>query len=142
MEVVIADGVSTDQTRQQIQNFQRQHQELVVRVVENVKRTIPSGLNAAIRAAQGQIIIRLDAHSIPYPDYIAQCFAALQAGCGDNVGGVWEILPGSQMVGNRLYGITCVGSWRYAPHWGRGTGSRYSSIWSLLPFTGRKDWFF
>lgn len=96
MEVVIADGVSTDQTRQQIQNFQRQHQDLVVRVVENVKRTIPSGLNAAIRAAQGEIIIRLDAHSIPYPDYIAKCKAALQAGCGDNVGGVWEILPGSQ----------------------------------------------
>lgn len=96
MEVVIADGVSTDQTRQQIQNFQQQHQDLVVRVVENVKRTIPSGLNAAIRAAQGQIIIRLDAHSIPYPDYIAKCYAALQTGCGDNVGGVWEILPGSQ----------------------------------------------
>jgi glycosyltransferase involved in cell wall biosynthesis len=96
MEVVIADGASTDQTRQQIQNFQRQHQELVVRVVENVRRTIPSGLNAAIRAAEGQIIIRLDAHSIPHPDYIAKCQAALQAGCGDNVGGVWEIMPGSQ----------------------------------------------
>jgi glycosyltransferase involved in cell wall biosynthesis len=96
MEVVIADGLSTDQTRQQIQNFQLEHQDLVVRVVENVRRTIPSGLNAAIRAAEGQIIIRLDAHSIPYPDYIARCAAALRSGCGDNVGGVWEILPGGK----------------------------------------------
>jgi len=96
LEVVIADGLSTDQTRQQIQNFQRKHHDLVVRVVDNVRRTIPSGLNAAIRAAEGQIIIRLDAHSIPYPDYIAQCEAALRSGCGDNVGGLWEILPGSK----------------------------------------------
>ena len=96
MEVVIADGLSTDQTRQQIQNFQREHHGLVVRVVENVKRTIPSGLNVAIRAADGEIIIRLDAHSIPYPDYIAKCEAALRSGCGDNVGGVWEILPGGK----------------------------------------------
>jgi glycosyltransferase involved in cell wall biosynthesis len=96
MEVVIADGLSTDQTRQQIQNFQRKYQDLVVRVVENVRRTIPSGLNAAIRAAEGQIIIRLDAHSIPYPDYVAQCEVALRSGCGDNVGGVWEILPGGK----------------------------------------------
>ena len=96
MEVVIADGLSTDQTRQQIQNFQREHPDLVVRVVDNVRRTIPSGLNAAIRAAQGQVIIRLDAHSIPYPDYVARCEAALRAGYGENVGGVLEILPGSQ----------------------------------------------
>lgn len=93
MEVVIADGLSTDQTLKQIQKFQREHEDLVVRVVENVWRTIPSGLNAAIRASEGQIIIRLDAHSIPYPDYIANCERALRSGCGDNVGGVWEILP-------------------------------------------------
>jgi glycosyltransferase involved in cell wall biosynthesis len=96
MEVVIADGLSTDNTRQQIQNFQREHQDLAVRVVDNTRRTIPSGLNAAIRAAQGQIIVRLDAHSIPYPDYVARCEVALQNGFGENVGGVWEILPGSQ----------------------------------------------
>src|SRR5574341_37380 len=68
MEVVIADGLSTDQTLKQIQKFQREHEDLMVRVVENVRRTIPSGLNVAIRASEGQIIIRLDAHSIPYPD--------------------------------------------------------------------------
>lgn len=96
MEVVIADGLSTDHTLQQIQAFQKDHPDLTVRVVDNAQRTIPSGLNRALRAAAGDVIVRLDAHSIPYPDYVSKCVAALQAGCGDNVGGVWEILPGGQ----------------------------------------------
>ena len=96
MEVVIADGLSTDQTRPQIQKFTQTHPDLRVRVVENPQRSIPSGLNQALRAAWGDIIIRLDAHSIPYTNYVAGCVAALRTGYGDNVGGVWEILPGGK----------------------------------------------
>jgi hypothetical protein len=36
----------------------------------------------------------MDAHSRPYPDYVERCIADLDAGRGDNVGGVWEIKPG------------------------------------------------
>ncbi len=93
LEVIIADGVSTDHTREQIALFQERHPDLLVRVVDNLKRTIPAGLNTAIRAAQGEIIVRLDAHSIPEPDYVARSVGALQAGKGDNIGGVWEIRP-------------------------------------------------
>lgn len=93
IEVIIADGMSTDQTRTAIAAFQRQHPQLTVRVVDNPKRHIPAGLNRAIAAAQGQFIIRLDAHSIPAPDYIERCLEDLQAQRGENVGGVWEIRP-------------------------------------------------
>jgi glycosyltransferase involved in cell wall biosynthesis len=96
MEVIIADGLSTDRTRQQIEAFCRAHNDLDVRVIDNPQRSIPSGLNRAIREARGEIIVRLDAHSIPYPEYIARCVEALEAGRGDNVGGVWEIEPGGQ----------------------------------------------
>lgn len=92
LEVVIAD-MSTDQTRQRVAEFQHQHPDLLIRVVENTGRNIPSGLNAAIKAAQGEWIVRLDAHSAPQPDYVERCVAALQAGLGDNVGGVWDIRP-------------------------------------------------
>jgi succinoglycan biosynthesis protein ExoA len=64
--------------------------------VDNEKRTIPSGLNIAIGAAGGEFIVRLDAHSIPYPDYVARCVSALRHRQGDNVGGVWEIQPGAR----------------------------------------------
>jgi len=48
-----------------------------------------------MEAARGEILIRFDWHSQPYPDYVANCIAAHEAGRGDNVGGVWEIRPGS-----------------------------------------------
>jgi succinoglycan biosynthesis protein ExoA len=53
-------------------------------------------LNQAIRESRGEIIVRLDAHSMPIPEYVERCVAAHQAGKGDNVGGVWEIRPGAQ----------------------------------------------
>lgn len=96
MEVVIADGMSTDGTRDEILAFQRTFPDLEVCVVDNTDRSIPSGLNRAIQAARGEIIVRFDAHSKPYPDYVANCIKAHDAGQGDNIGGVWEIHPGAQ----------------------------------------------
>jgi glycosyltransferase involved in cell wall biosynthesis len=95
MEVVISDGMSTDRTREAIAAFQRDHADLAVQVLENQRRTIPSGLNQAIRESRGGIVIRLDAHCIPIPEYVERCVAAHQAGKGENVGGVWEIRPGA-----------------------------------------------
>jgi succinoglycan biosynthesis protein ExoA len=93
MEVVIADGLSKDGTRLQIADFQSSHPDLSLRIVDNPGRTIPSALNRAIQAAQGEMIVRLDAHSVPQPDYVARCVTALEQRLGDSVGGVWEIRP-------------------------------------------------
>jgi succinoglycan biosynthesis protein ExoA len=93
MEVIISDGLSTDGTRQVIENYQIAHPELKIVVVDNKQRIIPAGLNQAIRASTGEYIVRLDAHSVPYLDYVERCVAALQAKLGENVGGVWEIKP-------------------------------------------------
>ncbi len=95
MEVIVADGISTDRTRDVIAAFQSDVPDLSVRIVENPRRYIPSGLNRAIEASRGEIIVRVDGHSKPYPDYVANCIAAHQAGRGDNVGGIWEIHPGA-----------------------------------------------
>ncbi len=95
MEVVIADGMSTDSTRREIAAFGETHPDLLLRVVDNPQRHIPAALNRALEAARGEIIVRMDAHSVPHRDYVARCVTDLQAGRGDNVGGVWEILPGA-----------------------------------------------
>ena len=94
LEVIIADGLSRDGTRQRIAAFQAANPGLALRVVDNPARTIPAALNRAIAAAQGDILLRLDAHCVPAPDYIANCVTALEQGLGDSVGGVWEIRPG------------------------------------------------
>jgi len=93
MEVIISDGMSTDGTRTAIAGFQKDFPDLAVRVVDNTLRTIPGAVNRAIESARGLMLIRLDAHSKPYPDYVARCVQAHEEQRGDNVGGVWEIQP-------------------------------------------------
>ncbi len=96
IEVIIADGMSTDATREKITDFANEFPDLQLKVIDNQKKTIPSGLNKAIQAANGEYIIRLDAHSNPHPDYITRCIKALEAGLGDNIGGVILIQAASQ----------------------------------------------
>jgi len=95
IQVIVSDGMSTDSTRQIVEQFTQEKPDIEIRIIDNYKRIIPAGLNRAIENAQGEIILRLDAHSIPYPDYIEKCVQAIEAGYGDNVGGIWEIRPGA-----------------------------------------------
>jgi succinoglycan biosynthesis protein ExoA len=95
LEVVIADGLSTDNTRAVIADYAHDHTDLTISVVDNQRRNIPAALNCALAAARGSYIVRLDAHCVPAGDYVERSIAALEAGRGDNVGGLWEIQPGS-----------------------------------------------
>jgi succinoglycan biosynthesis protein ExoA len=94
MEVILADGLSADRTRQRVADYQQAHPDLSIRMVDNPRRIIPIGLNLALKSSQGEWIVRLDAHSVPAPDYVERCVADLEAGLGENVGGVWHIQPG------------------------------------------------
>lgn len=93
-EVVIADGRSEDGTREKIHAYERLHPEMTIKVVDNDKRIIPAALNLALQAASGEIIIRLDGHSVPAEDYVEKCIRALKATKATNVGGRWDIQPG------------------------------------------------
>ena len=95
MDVTIADGLSQDRTREVIADFQREHPQLAIRVIDNNAKTIPAAVNRAIEASVGEFIVRLDAHSAPYPDYVEKSVEALLADRAENVGGVWEIQPGA-----------------------------------------------
>ncbi|HOX57012.1 MAG TPA: glycosyltransferase family 2 protein [Candidatus Paceibacterota bacterium] len=85
MEIIAADGMSTDGTREYLEGAAQQHPQL--RVLNNPGRIVSTGLNAAIRAARGEIIVRMDAHTTYAPDYVKQCIAVLQETGADNVGG-------------------------------------------------------
>ena len=93
MEIVIADGLSTDGTRKAIHSFSEAHPDLALRLVDNPKQIIPAGLNTAIKASKGEVIVRIDAHSLPNPDYVQRCVDALMQDKAENVGGVWMISP-------------------------------------------------
>lgn len=96
LELIIADGMSTDKTRELIAKFQKIHAGFKIIVVDNKIKNIPSALNQAIRESRGEIIVRLDAHSMPIPEYVEHCVSAHLSGKGDNVGGVWDIRPGAE----------------------------------------------
>ena len=94
IEIVIADSLSTDSTKRKISEFIKSNQSSFVKVVDNARQTIPSGVNAAADAATGEILIRLDAHSEPNEEYVKTSVDLLKNNVAENVGGIWEIQPG------------------------------------------------
>ena len=85
LEILAADGVSTDGTREYLQRFSAENPR--VRLLNNPGRIVSTGLNAALREARGEVIVRMDAHTVYAPDYIQQCLSVLRETGADNVGG-------------------------------------------------------
>jgi len=85
LEILIADGASTDGTREILDRITATHPQ--VRIIHNPAGYVSTGLNLAIAAARSEIIVRMDAHTSYAPDYIRQCVAALLETGADNVGG-------------------------------------------------------
>lgn len=76
-EVVVADGGSTDGTREWLDLAARQRPWL--KVVNNPRRVIPAGLNVAIAQSSGEIISRMDAHAAYAEDYLERLLEILDA---------------------------------------------------------------
>ena len=85
MEILIADGMSTDLTRQIVQEYQKKHPNF--RLIDNTGRIVPTGLNRIIPLAKGNILIRVDGHCEIAPDYVCRCVEHLQRDGVDGVGG-------------------------------------------------------
>ncbi|HTB15128.1 MAG TPA: glycosyltransferase family 2 protein [Bryobacteraceae bacterium] len=83
VEVLVADGLSTDGTRHMLTELADSR----LRVIDNPERITPVALNRAIAAARGEIILRFDAHAVMPRTYITQCVDLLLARNADNVGG-------------------------------------------------------
>jgi len=87
LEVLIADGMSTDGTRDVIDRLAKANSTVSVKVVDNPEKIVPTGINRALALANGNVIIRVDGHTIIAPDYVRQCVNLLQSSGADNVGG-------------------------------------------------------
>jgi succinoglycan biosynthesis protein ExoA len=89
VEVFVADGGSTDGSRELLANA-AQRSGLDLTIVENRDGIVSTGLNACIRQAGGQLIVRLDCHSRYPPAYLSRCARAADDTGAWNVGGVYE----------------------------------------------------
>jgi len=88
IEVLVADGMSTDGTRAVVADLARTHPN--VRLLDNPGKIVSTGLNRALPLARGDVIIRVDGHCEIAPDYVRRCVAHLLADGVDGVGGPIE----------------------------------------------------
>ena len=85
LEVIVADGMSTDGTREQLDAYSAGDPRVVR--IDNPARVTPVALNLAIAASRGEIIVRVDAHSALSPGYLSKAVDYLQSSGAWNVGG-------------------------------------------------------
>lgn len=83
MEVLVADGGSSDRTREIVASYPDER----VHLLENPRGIRPAGLNVAIAAARGEIFVRVDARTTLAGDYVERCVAALEETKAAMVGG-------------------------------------------------------
>jgi succinoglycan biosynthesis protein ExoA len=68
LEVIVVDGMSDDGTRDVLARLADRHPNL--KVVDNPRLTAPTAMNVGLDAAEGEYIVRVDAHAAIPPEYI------------------------------------------------------------------------
>ena len=115
MEILVADGMSEDATRDIIDKTVREMEIAVaaqqqqatgpvlpgVQFLDNPGRIVPTAFNIGLRHAQGKIIIRVDGHCEIQPDYVRRCVELLEQTGADNVGGL-QYAEGKDLVGKAI----------------------------------------
>jgi glycosyltransferase involved in cell wall biosynthesis len=91
LEILIVDGMSTDETRQIIENYVQRN--AFVHLLDNPKKILASAWNIGIRQSKGAIIMGLNAHAVFVPKYISLCVKYLREYKADYVGGRIRSLP-------------------------------------------------
>ncbi|NND93258.1 MAG: glycosyltransferase family 2 protein [Flavobacteriales bacterium] len=92
-EVLIVDGGSEDNTREIVRSYQDTCP--WIKLLDNPNKVVPHAMNIGIRESLGDVIVRMDAHSRYPSNYVSRLLKVQEDTQADNVGGVWETIPGS-----------------------------------------------
>jgi glycosyltransferase involved in cell wall biosynthesis len=90
VELIVADGASTDGSVQKLREACARHG-VAVAVIPNPDVHVSQGLNRCIGEARGDLLVRVDCHSRYPADYLRMCARASEETGAENVGGV--LLP-------------------------------------------------
>ena len=105
-ELLLVDGGSTDRTLTLIEPYKKQYSN--IRLLNNPKRTAPYAMNIGIRAAQGEYICRMDAHSFFPTNYVSTLLRFMNdLPDASNVGGVCETMPANDSMKAKAIAIAC-----------------------------------
>ena len=95
-EILVVDGMSTDRSREIVKQYAEKYTN--IKLFDNPKKTRVTANNIGIRAAQGKIIVSMDAHVIYSSDYIQRCVELLRTTGAANVGGVQKAVGYNYMT--------------------------------------------
>ncbi|MBA3459999.1 MAG: glycosyltransferase [Deltaproteobacteria bacterium] len=85
IEILVCDGRSTDKTREILARLSAADPR--IKMVDNPARLQAAGLGLLVKAATGDVIVRMDVHCEYAPDYVRKCVETLGKTGADNVGG-------------------------------------------------------
>jgi succinoglycan biosynthesis protein ExoA len=88
VEILVIDGMSTDGTRETVLRFKAGR--CALHLVDNPRKSAPSALNIGVHKCIGEVVLRVDGHTIIEPEYIRQCVAVLRRTGASNVGGMMQ----------------------------------------------------
>lgn len=86
LEILFVDGMSRDKTREIVAELATKYP--FIHLIDNINHTVPWAMNSGIKAAKGDVIMRLDAHATYEKNYFSVLVDALQKYNADNVGAV------------------------------------------------------
>jgi glycosyltransferase involved in cell wall biosynthesis len=76
MEILVVDGMSNDGTREIVKKLSQSDER--IKMLDNTRRIVPSAMNIGLRAARGDLFIRVDGHAEIAPDFIKESVKCLQ----------------------------------------------------------------
>lgn len=111
MEVLVVDGLSTDQTVVLAQSAAAG--DTRVKLLANPGRIQSCGINIGLRAARGDVIVRVDGHTLIARDYLSRCVFHLRETGAECVGGPLRfsgITPTGKAIASAYRSPFCVPS--------------------------------
>jgi len=86
IEIILINAMSTDKTKDIMENFQKNNSDFhKIKVIDNPKKVQPSGFNLGVKNSEGDVVLKIDAHSKVTSDFVEKNVNVINTGeyvCG------------------------------------------------------------